>query len=173
MATLVELICEVCGAEFSVKPYRTSTARYCSRRCRNVSPRRRRLVSQHMTGHTKSVDGRRKLSEHAKARIGSKNPNWRGGKTPLILSVRSCGAYKSWRNEVFRRDNYTCRICSNLSNGDIEAHHVVSLASMVKTNHLSSIQEALACTSLWSKDNGLTLCKSCHAQTDNYKGRRQ
>lgn len=165
--------CLVCESEFGVEPYRVHSAMYCSSRCRHISPRRRVLVSQHMAGHTKSVDGRRRLSIHAKSRTGDKNPNWRGGKTPLILSIRGSSLYKTWRKEIFRRDNYTCRICGKPSAGDIEAHHVISVASMIRAYNLVSIQEAVSCEQLWSKDNGLTLCKSCHAQTDNYKGKRQ
>ena len=30
---MIEKVCEVCGAEFSVKPSRATTAKYCSRKC--------------------------------------------------------------------------------------------------------------------------------------------
>lgn len=45
-----ELSCERCGMGFSVQPYRAETARYCSRKCAEASPKRLRVRRSHGSG---------------------------------------------------------------------------------------------------------------------------
>jgi hypothetical protein len=56
--------------------------------------------------------------------------------------------YYKWRNEVFKRDNYTCQICNNDIGGNLNAHHLDSFAIVkeLRTNI----------------NNGVTLCEKCH-----------
>lgn len=53
----------------------------------------------------------------------------------------------AWRNIVFERDNYTCRLCGKRG-GILNAHHVRSFAKYPseRTN----------------PENGITLCYDCH-----------
>lgn len=88
-----------------------------------------------------------------KARKGAIHPNWRGGKTPLNLRIRSSVQYKLWRQAIFERDNYTCQICG-VRGGELEAHHLVRLADRLDL--------------AFAIDNGKTLCIECHKQTDSY-----
>jgi hypothetical protein len=56
-------------------------------------------------------------------------------------------AYVEWRDAVYKRDNYCCRICSGREGG-IKAHH--------KQNY--SMFRELRC----DVENGVALCDSCH-----------
>lgn len=78
--------------------------------------------------------------------------NWQGGITPIITAVRNSQAYKNWREQVFKRDDYTCRIC-NVRGGDIHAHHIYPVRD-TKNSLL-----------IYAIDNGITLCEGCHKET--------
>jgi 5-methylcytosine-specific restriction endonuclease McrA len=54
--------------------------------------------------------------------------------------------YKTWRESVFIRDNYTCQKCN--AKGYIEAHHIKLWCDYPELRFLV--------------DNGITLCKPCH-----------
>jgi len=62
---------------------------------------------------------------------------------------RSCKAYEEWRISVFERDDYTCQNCGQRG-GELNAHHIKPYAKY------PDLRLAL--------DNGLTLCKKCHAE---------
>lgn len=67
---------------------------------------------------------------------------------------RSSLEYKNWRLMVLRRDNFTCQKCGK-KGGYLEAHHIKSYAAHPELR--------------LSVNNGQTLCKPCHEQTDSYK----
>src|SRR3990167_2978566 len=100
---------------------------------------------------------------------GEKNPNWKGGITPLVQKVRSCDKYLRWRDSVYKRDSYTCQICSKRS-GDINADHYPKLFSAIfQENKVQTYQEAMKCKDFWDINNGRTLCVPCHKKvTFNY-----
>ena len=90
---------------------------------------------------------------------GEKNPRWKGGITSEQSKIRNSLEYIVWRNEVWKRDNWTCRICGKkCQKGNIVAHHL----------HLFSDFPELR----FSVDNGITFCKSCHAKI-HLLGRRK
>lgn len=60
---------------------------------------------------------------------------------------RSGKKYKSWRDGVFKRDDYTCQMCK-LRGGKLEAHHIYPWHSH---NELR-----------YELNNGTTLCIPCH-----------
>ena len=70
--------------------------------------------------------------------------------------------YKNWRISVFKKDNYTCQICSRKSgdkypNGErvrIEADHIKKFADYPEFR--------------FDLNNGRTLCKPCHRKTPTY-----
>lgn len=90
------------------------------------------------------------LSQKAKKRLKNpkNNPNWKGGKQQK-LRPRLTKKYKIWRNEVFKRDNFTCQKC-NKKGGKLEAHHVKSWTLYSKLRFIVS--------------NGITYCYKCHHQ---------
>ena len=87
---------------------------------------------------------------------GDKNPNWKGGITPINKYIRTTSEYKDWRRDIFIRDEFTCQECG-ITNIYIEVHHIKSFAKYPELR--------------LEPDNGITLCKSCHSKTDNYRGR--
>jgi hypothetical protein len=53
-----------------------------------------------------------------------------------------------WRNEVFKRDNYTCQECGK--KGQLNAHHIKPWAHNENDRY--------------DLNNGITLCLECHAR---------
>ena len=80
---------------------------------------------------------------------GAKHWNWQGGITPRMIMVRASQAYKNWRKQVFKRDDYTCKLC-NARGGNIQAHHIHPVRDNKNTLLLLDI------------DNGIILCEECH-----------
>lgn len=66
------------------------------------------------------------------------------------------GLLKIWRNRVFKRDDYTCLICG-CKGGDLNAHHL---------NSWNKYKEER-----FKVNNGVTLCKECHAAFHKIYGR--
>ena len=83
---------------------------------------------------------------------GASNWNWRGGITAESTRVRNSTEYRKWREQVFRRDSYTCQTCgARCGNGKdvkLNAHHIKPFARYKELRLDIS--------------NGLTLCKPCH-----------
>ncbi len=110
------------------------------------------------------------LSEQAKKKIsiirtgtprpellGDKNPNWKGGITPINKVIRASIPYKQWRTQVFERDNYTCVWCGNKESGNLNADHIQPFAYYPELR--------------FELSNGRTLCVPCHKTTDTYLNR--
>ena len=90
---------------------------------------------------------------------GSKNPQWKGGKTAKGALIRSSKEYEEWRNAVFIRDNYTCVFCGAKSGKGVgrvflEADHILPFSTHIELRLEVS--------------NGRTLCRKCHKSTPTY-----
>jgi hypothetical protein len=85
---------------------------------------------------------------------GANNPRWKGGVTPEHKKIRWSQEYKDFREEIFKRDNYTCqnKDCGRKRKpGDrvvLNAHHIKSFADYPELR--------------LEKSNAITLCKECH-----------
>lgn len=103
---------------------------------------------------------------------GDKSHSWKGGLSKISERLRTSSEYKHWRKLVFRRDRWTCLSCGYRGHGnDIEAHHIVTMTSIIK-NAKSSFndeddvyQNALNDPLMVDISNGKTLCKGCHIKT--------
>lgn len=84
---------------------------------------------------------------------GKYNPSWKGGITPINQKIRNSREYILWRTAVFMRDDYTCQKCGDRG-GKLEADHIKPFALYPE------LRLAI--------DNGRTLCKSCHRQTETF-----
>lgn len=77
---------------------------------------------------------------------GENNPNWKGGVSYGNEKIRHSLEYVAWRNEVYKKDGWTCRICG--SKKKIVAHHLKLFSEFPELR--------------FSVDNGIVLCRSCH-----------
>lgn len=98
---------------------------------------------------------------------GDKNHFWRGGRLSLQLLIRRSGPYKFWRRSVFERDDHTCVGCG-ARGVRLEADHVYPFAKILDDFGITTVDEALVCAALWATDNGRTLCKPCHRETETF-----
>ena len=106
--------------------------------------------------HSKSIS----LAHKGKSKpnqSGEKSHFWKGGITPINTLIRTSFTYKIWRNEVFRRDNYTCIFGGEEHGNKLNADHIKPFAYFPDLR--------------FSLDNGRTLCVDCHRKTDTYAGR--
>ena len=103
-----------------------------------------------------TVETRTRLSELAKKRVESGNHNFikTGAKATTEREViKKTLKYRFWRESVFKRDDYTCQICSKRG-GKLNADHIKSFRDYPEYR--------------LDINNGRTLCVDCHYKTDNY-----
>jgi hypothetical protein len=80
-------------------------------------------------------------------RIGKNCGHWKGGKTKIYRLLRRKVEFKNWRNEIFKRDNYTCQICNKRSI-ELHPHHIFSFIDYPELRYFTS--------------NGITVCREHH-----------
>ena len=61
---------------------------------------------------------------------------------------RRSSAYRDWRNEVHKRDNFSCRIADNNCDGRLEVHHILGYKEYPELRY--------------KINNGITLCHAHH-----------
>jgi len=99
------------------------------------------------TVHTSTLPTNPLLGKPRIKARGSRNPNWKGGVTPINAAIRTSLEYKNWRRKVFERDNYTCTNCK-IRGGNLEADHIKPFALYAELRFEIS--------------NGRTFCRPCH-----------
>lgn len=133
------LICQFCGKSYKYH-VDSSGKTYCSRRCANLSPIRRKHMSEAKEGCVAWNRGlKSKLS-------GEKHWNWQGGISPKEHSER-LRFRRTIQKLVFERDNYTCQICG-ARGGDLQVDHIQSWKDYVELR--------------FDINNCRTLCAGCH-----------
>lgn len=119
-----------------------NTGRTHIKKGQNLSP-----ATQFKTGQQSYWKG--KKNPHF---TGPNNPRWKGGITPEHKKIRWSQEYKDFRDEIFKRDGYTCLDCGRKRvPGDrviLNAHHKKSFAKYFKLRFV--------------KSNVITICKECH-----------
>lgn len=102
--------CETCGGAFTVPPYRSETARFCSRSCRGTWVGRQphnKGAKPHMVGNKFRV-GLPPWNAGRPGKVGEANPNW---KASINLRCEHCGStFQRKPNEV--RGRRGTRFCS-------------------------------------------------------------
>lgn len=107
---MVTKVCEVCGKEFSVKPYRAKTARFCSFACGGKWHAEQRLARIPKPWAAANLDGHRHKSPTrftSETARGSSNPRWVDGET---FTCEHCGKTFTVKPWVVRQ-NGTPRFC--------------------------------------------------------------
>jgi hypothetical protein len=84
---------------------------------------------------------------------GENNYQWIKDRTKLQryndeIKDRLSSSYRFWRESVYKRDNYKCRIADNNCGGRIEAHHILSYKEFIELRY--------------QINNGITLCHAHH-----------
>lgn len=89
---------------------------------------------------------------------GENNINWKGGVSDVNRKIRKSKEYKTWRTNIYQRDGWVCRLCDvKCQTGNIVAHHIDNFADNEDKR--------------FDLDNGVTLCRSCHAKIHNPKNK--
>jgi len=131
-------ICNICGKEFTTTNSRLllGKGKYCSKKC-----------------YHKSISIRNTKEKH---------PNWKGGITPIIKLFRASREYKNWRLCVFKKDNFKCCACGDNSGGNLHAHHINFLSTLISQYTPKTLQDFLNNPLFLDVSNGITLCETCH-----------
>lgn len=149
--------CKHCGEVF----YADGKRRYCDK-CQDRSPKGayvardktrqcavcgKRFEPELKHSHRKTCSEQCFRTFRSVLQQGEKSHRWQGGKTDEARLVRGSLTYAQWRDNVFKRDNFTCQMCKR--RGDkLAAHHIVPFASNPELRT--------------DERNGITLCWPCH-----------
>ena len=117
----------------------------------------KRNISLSLKGRIVSEETKQKISK------SKRNPL-----TPFYKAVSECYKSRQWREDIFRRDNYTCVLCRKRG-GKLNADHFpLRFIDIIKKSKIKTIEDAMSCKELWNINNGRTLCFKCHCQTETY-----
>ena len=86
--------------------------------------------------------------QHSAKMQGIDISEWNGFAELETRRIRKSLDYKNWRNEVFKRDDYTCQCCGKRG-GVLHAHHLESFSDNPDLR--------------FDISNGITLCENCHS----------
>lgn len=108
------------------------------------------LGKKNALGHKWSIEQRNKILPKIS---GENNYQWIEDRTKLQryndeIKDRLSSSYRFWRESVYKRDNYKCRIADTNCDGRIEAHHILSYKEFVELRY--------------ELNNGITLCHAHH-----------
>ena len=135
----------------------------------------RRKGTNNLNGIPKSEESKRKRSESMKqwfvanrdavvvrcaSTRGELHYNWKGGLSKLSQSIRQMTEYRKWVDAVRSKDGFKCVRC--LSTKNLESHHKIKFADLLRKNNISNRDDARVCAVLWDVNNGETLCRRCH-----------
>jgi len=113
--------------------------------------------------------------------MGSRNPSWKGGITPLHTKIRNCERAEFWKKACLERDEYKCKISG--VNKDLQVHHYPLTFSDIFINflrenpNLSPINDCDKLFELaqnyepfWNINNGITISEEMHKKLHTIKG---
>lgn len=116
------------------------------------------LMSYNQKGRPKSASHRQRISEglHGNVNVkgkhinvGPDNPNWIDDRSLVKhRQNRNNPEYKQWRQHVWLRDAFGCKIASTDCKGKIEAHHILAWHDYPELRYQIT--------------NGITLCHAHH-----------
>ena len=139
--------CSECGRELSKRGIRFCLKhRQPIRRKPYWTEESRRKISIAQKGKILSTETRKKISE---SKQGEKHWNWKPDRSQLKKKQeRNDSAYQVWRLEVYKRDNYKCKMNNQDCSGRIIAHHILGWSKFPELRY--------------QINNGITLCQAHH-----------
>src|ERR1051325_7933255 len=141
-----EIECSECGLTFYVRgSHVNKSAKYCSSGCYSQSRlnTKRCLTCKE---EFKSTSAQQSYCSVRCSKLGPLNPKWKPERARTARQV-AVAELERWRDEVFRRDEYQCRICGK-DKPRLHPHHMDGFHWSVERR--------------FDVNNGVTLCKSCH-----------
>jgi transcription elongation factor Elf1 len=148
-----EITCSVCGQVF----YSENKVAKCAK-CAAIKAGMRKCV---ICGRSfQSYKPKKTCSKKCYSKFrtqmqeGAKSHLWRGGKTAKTRIIRNSDLYATWRDKVFKRDNYTCQICGERG-GKLACHHIKKFSDRPDVVFMIA--------------NGITLCWSCHGKVNHHE----
>ncbi|HDZ18834.1 hypothetical protein LCGC14_0641530 [marine sediment metagenome] len=145
------------------KGHKTNVGRVPSKKTRGKISKANKGKA-HKKGWNHSSISKKKMREE---KLGEKNPQWKGGITPLYKRIYQSFKYRQWRSDIFTRDEFTCQDCGK-NKCSIVAHHIKGFSEIISEYKIKTIEQAMNCDELWNINNGKTLCKKCHKKTESY-----
>lgn len=123
--------CGYCQDTMEVRTGAKYVPKYCSMKCRNLAYKTKEYTYP----------------------TGQNSHRWKGGISTENELQRKSAQYKTWRTNVFKRDNYQCQHCGQIG-GELQADHIKPFAYFKELR--------------FDINNGQTLCKQCHQATDTF-----
>lgn len=125
---------------------------------KKISETKKANPTRYWLGKKHILETKKKISETKKKSLttirGIKHHNWKGGVTSENMKVRGSLEYIIWREEVYKRDFWNCRICGiHCEKGNTVAHHLDKFSDFPELRFIVS--------------NGLTLCRKCHFKIES------
>ena len=161
--------CDECGrVRWVVKQQYRNICQSCSNKNRvykkSFEKTRRKMSDSRLGKSIHSKEYLLKLSKRMSGenhplygKFGKNHPKWNPNITnEERLNNRKYPEYHEWRNEVYKRDNFTCQVCNDSQGGNLNAHH---LEGYVNNKDLRT-----------TLSNGITLCEKCHKDFHHYYG---
>lgn len=175
----IKRICEICGKEFYVEPYRIKNGggKFCSNKCKGQSAEFRRKVSEAQKGEKNhrygkaNSDEQKEIArlfmieenkkrwsnpEYRKKVSGENSWGWRGGISKLPYGFDFT---KELKQKIKERDNYECQNC-----GMTEEEHIIVLGYGLVIHHIDYDKKNN------QEENHITLCSQCNSRA-NYRRR--
>jgi len=156
-----ELVCENCGEVYQVQPADKDESRFCSAECRNSHPYKGKTqLDCEYCGEDYEVypsQAPRSSFCSAECQLDWMHDTYRGEDHPRHVSHTTGWYGPEWediRAEIHDRDGHSCVVCGaeRDETPQLDVHHIVPYRKF------ESNEEA------HSKDNLITLCRSCHSK---------
>lgn len=119
----------------------------CKRNGSNMASAHKRLRELSATGEWAKRSSAR--------RQGIPIEEWTEFKSEYWTRVAKTKEWKDWRQSVFERDSYTCKMCGDDKGGNLEPHHIY-----MKSKYPERVFDV---------SNGITLCRKCHRSISGYE----
>jgi len=156
--------CEFCGKEFYAMKSLIGIRKYCSRFCKGKAQNEKMrgklnssLRKMNYGGWNKGVKMAPLSKETIEKRTKTikRNKLKNGYRTKEHHRIRTSKEYLDWRNEIFKRDDYTCQLCQKRG-VNLNAHHIEYFNKRLELR--------------FDINNGITLCEECHGDIHHLLG---